>query len=141
MRCSAVALCAVLAGCAPPDMGGMPAPEDGRGIPTNPCGAALPCPDGDPVERYARCDAWVCTMRESQGDGVVRVRCWDMPAYRSRVQGGDMWSDGAEWRVCDASGEVRASGMVDGDGVPECADVCEEGFCPAPGGEALPACP
>lgn len=138
MRFDALALCALLTGCMPVDigMGGDPLPD----LPTDPCSGALPCPDGDPAERFARCNAWVCTSVEPCPDGRVCRRCWDAPAYRSRVQNGAMWSDGVRWRVCDEAGTVRASGLTDGAGMPECADVCEPGFCPAPDGAPLGAC-
>ena len=43
--------------------------------------------------------------------------------------------------VREALSKLQASGLVDALGVPECADLCEPEFCPAPDGEPLPECP
>lgn len=139
MRFDAVALAVavMMAGCIPvADMGGVPVPGE------SPCDDPLPCPDGDPVERFATCTLFECTQVQCDAPTGTRVcsRCWRPPLYRSEVQNGSMWSDGVKWRGCDADGALRASGFVDDHGVPMCADRCDPGHCPAHHGQPLPQC-
>lgn len=136
MRCSLLAAVAVLCvGCIPLDMG---EPL----MPRNECADPLPCPEGDPAERFATCELFQCTQVQCDAPTGTRVcsRCWRLPMYRSAVQGGSMWSDGVKWRVCDDSGLTRARGDADERGIPACQVQCEAGFCPSPDGEPLPQC-
>lgn len=127
----------LLFGCV--DLGGAPLPDAGpaedvviipAGTSGDACDRPLPCPEGDPRPRYARCERLDCTADPFCPEGVACARCRASVAYRHQTAEGSAWSDGRYALACDRGGEIRAVGVVDPDGALICAWRCDLGHCP-----------